>query len=329
MKTKPSKSFRSANCPGAPPVGRGRAAGRRSASRFGSRIAWSVLGLGAAACVVWVGVGGKASGQERPRRGDFQRSADFAPAPGTRPTTAPTTAPSAAIAAVSGPRATGRSATGRSATGPSAAPSSAPSARPAAPTPPIPPPDLTMSVKPLPQTYTILLYRSVFTKERPRSPGGPVATAPPPSRNSGPENTTPQQQETIRKERTFALKGIADVDGELLAWIEDPSAKKTLIVKEGDPLVIGKVKSLTLDGLEYEKEGKVQRIDVGQNLRGEVVAVASDTSTASAGTPAAAGATSSYATPTTASPSAPAAGGSSSEDDVLKRLRERRAREGG
>jgi hypothetical protein len=54
--------------------------------------------------------------------------------------------------------------------------------------------------------------------------------------------------------------------------VEDLSAKKVLQVAAGQPLARGRVKAITLDAIEYEAAGgPAKRIEVGQNLMGQVV----------------------------------------------------------
>jgi hypothetical protein len=73
-------------------------------------------------------------------------------------------------------------------------------------------------------------------------------------------------------EASFVLKGAVDVGGRLTAFVEDLSAKKVLQVAAGQPLAGGRVKGITLDAIEYETTGgPARRIEVGQNLMGQVV----------------------------------------------------------
>jgi hypothetical protein len=72
-------------------------------------------------------------------------------------------------------------------------------------------------------------------------------------------------------EAMFALKGIADVGSHLTAFFEDTRSKNVTQAAVGDPIARGRVKKLDLDSIEYEANGETKRIEVGQNLNGEVV----------------------------------------------------------
>jgi hypothetical protein len=101
----------------------------------------------------------------------------------------------------------------------------------------------------LPPEFAIFQTRSPFGK-------GPKK---PPTTAGGPE-------------ASFVLKGAVDVGGRLTAFIEDLAAKRVMQVAVGEPVARGKVKTITLDSIEYEAAGgPAKRIEVGQNLMGVVV----------------------------------------------------------
>lgn len=101
----------------------------------------------------------------------------------------------------------------------------------------------------LPPEFAIFQTRSPFgrgAKKAPATAGGPEAT--------------------------FVLKGAVDVGGRLTAFIEDLGAKRVMQVAVGEAIARGKVKTITLDSIEYEAAGgAAKRIEVGQNLMGVVV----------------------------------------------------------
>ena len=101
----------------------------------------------------------------------------------------------------------------------------------------------------LPAEFAIFQTRSPFgkgAKKPPATAGGPEAT--------------------------FVLKGAVDVGGKLTAFIEDLGAKRVMQVAVGEAIARGKVKTITLDSIEYEAAGgPAKRIEVGQNLMGAVV----------------------------------------------------------
>lgn len=100
--------------------------------------------------------------------------------------------------------------------------------------------------KPFPREFGILLTRSPFMR-------GPVASA----------AAAPPQPEA-----TFGLRGIGMLDGKFIAMVENVAAKGVQQLKEGDSVASGKVKSITLDGMVYESNGKKTPVAIGQNLLG-------------------------------------------------------------
>jgi hypothetical protein len=101
----------------------------------------------------------------------------------------------------------------------------------------------------LPAEFAIFQTRSPFgkgAKKAPATAGGPEAS--------------------------FVLKGAVDVGGKLTAFVEDLGAKRVVQVAVGEAIARGKVKTITLDSIEYEAAGGgAKRIEVGQNLMGVVV----------------------------------------------------------
>jgi hypothetical protein len=153
-------------------------------------------------------------------------------APAPAPPSA-TTAPGTAATAATAPAGTATAATAPATTASAGAiPTSSAAV--------MPPP----TVPPMPQEYAATLARNVFTRGTAKA-GGPVAP-----------------------EAGLGLTGVVADDGKFTAFVEDLAAKRTLRLKAGDPLVGGRVKSVTEDALEYEAAGKVTRVQIGQNLLG-------------------------------------------------------------
>jgi hypothetical protein len=101
----------------------------------------------------------------------------------------------------------------------------------------------------LPVEFAILQTRSPFARGKPKAnPGAP----------------SPQ-------DAALVLKGITDTEAKFTAYIEDKNAKRVVQLAAGQPLGRGKIKSIDLDAIEYEAGGATKRIEVGQNLNGEVV----------------------------------------------------------
>lgn len=104
-------------------------------------------------------------------------------------------------------------------------------------------------------TYKIVVERNIFSRQR-----GPrversirqVPVAPP----------APDPESYV------ILKGIVQEDGEFIAFLEDTQTGQILRVRRGDGVVRGKIKALTLDSLEYERDGRTTTVAMGYDLQG-------------------------------------------------------------
>ncbi|HSU67820.1 MAG TPA: hypothetical protein VLJ39_13170 [Tepidisphaeraceae bacterium] len=107
-------------------------------------------------------------------------------------------------------------------------------------------PEFHVEVRPIPAEYQILSRRSIFTT-RPLDPeGGPVADTPP-----------------SRPEREFVLRGVASQQGVFQAFVERVPKSRILRLVAGDAVARGRVRRITLGGLDYEANGLVTRIAIG------------------------------------------------------------------
>src|SRR5438105_11688855 len=99
----------------------------------------------------------------------------------------------------------------------------------------------------LPEEFAILHTRSPFMH------------GPKPGRGAGPE-------------ASLVLKGAVEIGGRFIAFFEDKSSKRVMQLSMGEAVGRGKVKKISLDAIEYEAAGAAaaKRIEVGQNLNGEV-----------------------------------------------------------
>lgn len=102
----------------------------------------------------------------------------------------------------------------------------------------------------LPAEFGVLQSHNPFAHGK-GGPGGPGAPA-------GPE-------------AMFVLRGIAESGPQYTAFIEDTAGKRVMELAAGSPVATGKVKSVDIDSIEYEAMGATRRIQVGQNLAGQVV----------------------------------------------------------
>jgi len=73
-------------------------------------------------------------------------------------------------------------------------------------------------------------------------------------------------------EATLIFKGVVQAGADFTAFIENQAAKQVTQAMVGDAVARGRIKSIDLDAIVYEVGGDSRRIEVGQNLNGEVVA---------------------------------------------------------
>src|ERR1700685_1230456 len=73
-------------------------------------------------------------------------------------------------------------------------------------------------------------------------------------------------------EAVLVFKGVVQADGACTAFIENQAAKQVTQAAVGDAVARGRIKSIDLDAIVYEVAGGSRRIEIGQNLNGEVVA---------------------------------------------------------
>jgi hypothetical protein len=154
--------------------------------------------------------------------------------------------------------------------------------------------------------YKILVDRNIFSRNRGRAS----------ERDSG------EAKEVVvpAPESYFVLKGISQQGSERIAFFEDSRTGKTTRARIGEAVAQGKIKNITLDNVEYELNGKLTKTEVGKNLEGEVSSPPLTYNDLIEST-----AMSSEA-PTASTPSAEKAQ-PGNEDEILKRLRERRQKE--
>jgi hypothetical protein len=113
-------------------------------------------------------------------------------------------------------------------------------------------------------------------------------------------------------ESYFLLRGVVQQDNQFIAFVEDKRTGTVLRLREGDTVARGMVKSLNLDGLQYQFQDKTISVTMGSDLEGGSGALtASDLASFSALAAPAASSTGSVA------PSA-------DEAEILKRLMEQR-----
>jgi len=186
------------------------------------------------------------------------------------------------------------------------------------------------------EKYRLLVDRNIFLRYRRRR-----TTYRPPTTRPAPRRPRDSDQDIV-------LTGIGNRDGQTVAFFEDTVSEATVRARAGEAVGRGRIRSIWLDGVEYERDGRTTRIEVGRTLQGARFVVERPVRPAPAARPApgAAGSAGQSAEPTTGPATAPA--GDAGDDksvatpapepvkpksddsdvaDILKRMRERRERE--
>lgn len=102
--------------------------------------------------------------------------------------------------------------------------------------------------------YSILWERNIFSQDRaPRREPTQRYTRPAP---------------VYRPERDVVLRGVSQMDGRWVAFIENTRSGGTQRVRAGGQVARGRIKSVALDRIEYEAEGKIVEVAIGQTLEG-------------------------------------------------------------
>lgn len=106
-------------------------------------------------------------------------------------------------------------------------------------------------------TYRIVVERNMFSRQR-----GPRVD------RSRRQRQVPVAPPAPDPESYVILKGVVQENGEFIAFLEDTQSGQILRVLQGDSVVRGRIKSLTLDSIEYEFEDKTTTVTMGLNLQG-------------------------------------------------------------
>jgi hypothetical protein len=140
--------------------------------------------------------------------------------------------------------------------------------------------------------YKVLLDRSIFSKEKLKSP-----------KQSTTKPATKREPQDV-----IVFTGVMVLDGDFVAYLENRQSGEGLAVHEGDALAGGKVSEISLDSLTYVSGSATRELQIGQNLSGQAPPTDVGSSNASSGP----------------------AGGSSVEspnDSAAEKMRKRRLRE--
>jgi hypothetical protein len=149
--------------------------------------------------------------------------------------------------------------------------------------------------------YNLILQRNMFSRKR-----VPIRLV----------NDQPDPPKIIpNPESYFLLKGVVQENNQFIAFVEDKQTGSVLRLRQGDRVARGTIKSLNLDGVEYELADKTTAVSMGFDLEGRHGAVTAGDLASYAPTvaPAASGATTS-----------PQAAPSADDAAILQRLMEQR-----
>lgn len=155
-------------------------------------------------------------------------------------------------------------------------------------------------------SFEVILQRNIFSRQR-----MPVR-----QRTQADEVRAPVV--TRNPESYYVLKGVVQENDDFIAFIEDTQGGTVLRLRRGDPVARGAIKTLTLDGLEYQMEEKTPVVvRLGCDLEGGAGALTTSQMLDLA------------AMPTATPGQQPAQTGSTSpssaaEADIVKRLMEQR-----
>ncbi len=143
--------------------------------------------------------------------------------------------------------------------------------------------------------YNIILDRNMFSRTRM------------PSR---PQEAAEDRPKIVpNPESYYLLKGVVQEDHQFIAFVEDKRTGSVLRLREGESVARGTIKSLTLDGFQYQFQDKTIPVSMGSDLEGGSGAVT-------------AGDLASFSS--MAAPSTGSAAPSADEAEILKRLMEQR-----
>lgn len=183
-----------------------------------------------------------------------------------------------------------------------------------------PPPDGSISW----ERYRILTQRNMFSKER----GRPREES---RRDRSREVEKAAAPQAPKEESFTVLIGVVQKDGVPAAILENRSSGKIQTVVKGAAIGSGAIKAISLDSLDFESEGVLHVIKIGQTFTGVAPSSAAPVATGTSGTTTTSGPAVGTTTPGTApagSPaSGPAAAPSGGGDSVLERMRRRRQEE--
>jgi len=157
------------------------------------------------------------------------------------------------------------------------------------------------------EAFKVIVERNMFSRQRGRRV----------EQVQGEQMRTPA---VMNPESYYVLKGIAQENGEFVAFLEDTQRGQILRVRKGDKIARGIVKALTLDTIEYQFGERTTTVAMGYDLEGGQGVVTLTQMYELSQT---------YSTTPQQQPSAQPATTSEDEAEILKQLMERRQQQVG
>ena len=115
-------------------------------------------------------------------------------------------------------------------------------------------------------TYDVLSQRNMFLRDRPR-PRVYHERHEPTSRPADIDYTSPEAIE-----RYTVLRGVVIENNELHAYVENTHTGDVRRLVPGDAIGNGHVTTIAIDAIGFESQGRLNWVEVGQNLQGATVA---------------------------------------------------------
>lgn len=105
------------------------------------------------------------------------------------------------------------------------------------------------------EAFKVIVERNMFSRQRGRRA----------EQAQGEQTRAPV---VLSPESYYILKGVAQEDGEFVAFLEDTRRNQILRVRKGDSVARGIVKALTLDAIEYQFGEQITTVAMGYDLQG-------------------------------------------------------------
>jgi hypothetical protein len=116
------------------------------------------------------------------------------------------------------------------------------------------------------ERYAVLSEHNIFVRDRLR-----------PASNARTAATT--QHSSPPPEESFVLAGVVFEDDGFRAYVEDRNAGRIVRLNPGDSLARGRISSIDIDALEYDRNGQLTLVQIGRDFTGQIVSTMSSAST--------------------------------------------------